>query len=88
MGRSVTQIAKGIGLVIKGRIPLNAIAVGGPGAQINQAAALGAERALRALGAPDDGGTAGRALDDAGFGGIAHRLQKAMLKNNINNCFL
>lgn len=80
MGRSVTQIAKGIGLVIKGRIPLNAIAVGGPGAQINQAAALGAERALRALGAPDDGGTAGRALDDAGFGGIAHRLQKVSSK--------
>jgi hypothetical protein len=84
----VTQIAKRVGLVIEGRITLDAIAVGGPGAQIDQAAALGTERALRALGAPDDGGTAGGALDDAGFGGITHRLQKAILKNNIDYCFL
>jgi hypothetical protein len=84
----VTQIAERIGLVIEGRIPLDAIAVGGPGAQIDQTAALGAERALRALGPPDDGTTTGGALDHAGLRGIAHRLQKVILKNNINYCFL
>lgn len=83
----MTQIAQRIGFVIKGRIALDTIAVGGPSTQINQAAALGAERALRALGAPDNGCAAGGALDDAGLGGIAHRLQKVILKNNINYCF-
>lgn len=84
----MTQIAEGVGLVVEGRVPLDAVAVGRPGAEVNQAAALGTEGALRAPRPPDDGRAAGGALDDAGFGGIAHRLQKVILKNNIKYCFL
>lgn len=86
--RSVTQIAERVGLVVEGRVTLDAIAVGSPGAEVNQAAALGTERPLRALRPPDNGRAAGGAFDDAGFGGITHRLQKVILKNNINYCFL
>lgn len=78
----MTQIAERVGLIVEGRVTLDAIAVGSPGAQIDQPAALGTERPLRALGAPDDGGTAGRALDDAGFGGIAHGMHWKDRENN------
>lgn len=80
---------EGIGVVVEGRLARHPILIARPRAEVDQAATIRAERPPLVLRHPLDVGAAGRALDHAGFAGRGHqRLQKEILKNNINYCFL
>ncbi len=63
--------AQRIGFVVEGRLAFDAVLVGRPGAQIDQATAFGTERAVGAVGAPHHIGAAGRAAHLARLGGLA-----------------
>ena len=78
-----------IAFVVEGRFTGHPVLIGRPGAKVDQTAALGAERTMRALRPPFDAGAAARTLDHAGLGRFFHyRLQKVILKNKISYCFL